>query len=57
MTTLVAVLGFVVLFVVFGFVPGEGARGCGGGSCGGDACDACPSGQKETTPAFGEETR
>ena len=57
MTTLVALLGFVVLFVVFGLVPGERTRGCGGGTCGGEGCDTCPREGAETTPAFGEETR
>lgn len=47
MTSVLAILGFAVLFAVFGLLaPGEEKAGCGGGSCaledGGDACGECP---------------
>ena len=47
MTSMLAILGFAVLFAVFGLLaPGEGRVGCGGGSCaleeGGEACGSCP---------------
>lgn len=44
--SVLAILGFAVLFGVFGLLaPGEEATGCGGGCAlkdGGDACGSCP---------------
>lgn len=57
MSTLLSVLALAALFVLFGLLPGEGKRGCGGEGCGGGGCASCPLDEETRTPASGEEIR